>query len=131
MADCTLDCAISNGLNDGSFIARSSRRSVEILNAIRAFHDREKSKEDGEGLNDQEAMRDFLKTNDPLTKHVSRIPQWKINAFPHEIGCPDEHKRQWEKGMLVIHFAGAWAHVTGEDPTGYLMRRYEREIIWD
>ena len=121
---------ISNGLNDGSFIARSSPRSIEILNAIRVLHDREKSKENGKSLNDQESMRDFLKSKHPLTEHVVRIPQWKINAFPHEIGCYDEHKRKWEKGMLVIHFAGAWAHVISDDPTGYLMRRYERDIIW-
>ena len=30
-----------------------------------------------------------------------------------------------------MHFAGAWAHLRGEeDPTGVLMRKYGSEIIW-
>jgi mannan polymerase II complex MNN10 subunit len=32
--------------------------------------------------------------------------------------------------MFVLHFAGAWAHVKGEDPTGQLMQKYQREIVW-
>ncbi|KAF2274278.1 uncharacterized protein EI97DRAFT_435366 [Westerdykella ornata] len=121
----TDDC---NNLNDGSFIARSSPRTVATLDAIRALHDREKSK--GNDLNDQDAMRDFLRTDDPLVKHTLRIPQWKINAFPEEIKCYDGSGVGWARGMLLVHFAGAWAHVEGEDPTGELMRKYEREIIW-
>jgi mannan polymerase II complex MNN10 subunit len=95
---------------------------------VRALHDREKAK--GNALNDQEAMRDFLKSGSSLTKHTLRIPQWKINAFPPEIGCYDESKIKWARGMLVVHFAGAWAHVKEKDPTGLLMKKYEREIIW-
>lgn len=75
-------------------------------------------------------MRDFLKTGSSLTKHFLRIPQWKINAFPSEIGCYDESKIKWARGMLVVHFAGAWAHVKENDPTGFLMKKYERDIIW-
>jgi mannan polymerase II complex MNN10 subunit len=71
----------------------------------------------------------FLKSNAPLTQHAMRIPQWTINAFPEEIGCYDTHKMKWAKGMFVVHFAGAWAHVIGEDPTGHLMRKYEPEIL--
>jgi mannan polymerase II complex MNN10 subunit len=71
----------------------------------------------------------FLKSKVPLTQHAMRIPQWKINAFPTEIGCYDKDKRKWERGMFVVHFAGAWAHVSGEDPTGQLMRKYEAEIL--
>lgn len=79
--------------------------------------------------NDQESMDEFLKSKAPLTEHVQYIPQWKINAFPEEIGCYDKHKRKWEKGMFVIHFAGAWAHVAGEDPTGQLMSKYKGQIL--
>jgi mannan polymerase II complex MNN10 subunit len=121
----TDDC---NGLNDGSFIVRSSPRSIEFLNRVRALHDSERKKENG--LNDQEAMRDLLLNKAPLTEHVQRIPQWKINAFPPEITCFDDNRRVWEKGFFVIHFAGAWAHVDGDDPTGFLMKKYESEIIW-
>lgn len=83
----------------------------------------------GKALSDQDSMAAFIKSNDPLTQHAKRIPQWTINAFPKEIGCYDTHKRKWENGMFVIHFAGAWAHVSGEDPTGQLMKKYEVEII--
>jgi mannan polymerase II complex MNN10 subunit len=81
-------------------------------------------------LNDQEAMRDFLRSDSSLVKHTLRAPQWKFNAFPTEIGCYDEAKKSWARGMLVVHFAGAWAHVKEQDPTGFLMKKYEREIIW-
>ncbi|KAJ6035976.1 hypothetical protein N7540_000255 [Penicillium herquei] len=122
----TDDC---NGLNDGSFIARSSSRSIEFFDAIRAVHDTEK-KNTGTMLGDQDAMSVLLKSIDPITQCALAIPQWKINAFPEEIGCYDTHKKKWEKGMFVVHFAGAWAHVSGDDPTGQLMRKYESEIIW-
>ena len=61
------------------------------------------------------------------------IPQWRINAFPEEIHCwdqRDEPQRGWEHGSFVIHFAGAWAHVKEEDPTGFLMKKYGGHIIW-
>ncbi|KAF2472075.1 uncharacterized protein BDR25DRAFT_324581 [Lindgomyces ingoldianus] len=78
-----------------------------------------------------ESMRDYLKLEGPLTKHAMRISQYKINAFPEEILCNDNLSKSWQKAMFVIHFAGAWAHVKEKDPTGFLMRKYEREIIWD
>ncbi|KAJ6049414.1 hypothetical protein N7444_006130 [Penicillium canescens] len=94
----TDDC---NGLNDGSFIVRSSSRSIQFLNAIRAIHDREKE-QSGRSLGDQDSMEAFLKSNAPLTQHAMRIPQWTINAFPEEIGCYDTHKKKWEKGMEYL-----------------------------
>lgn len=75
-------------------------------------------------------MHAFLQSDTPLKQHAMRIPQWKINAFPEEIGCYDTHKKKWVKGMFVVHFAGAWAHIKSEDPTGHLMRKYEPEIVW-
>jgi len=38
-------------------------------------------------------MRDLLLSKAPLTEHVQRIPQWKINAFPPEITCFDDNRR--------------------------------------
>lgn len=61
------------------------------------------------------------------------IPQWRINAFPEEIRCwdvRDPEPRQWERGMFVLHFAGAWAYIHDEDPTGGLMKKYEGYIEW-
>ncbi|OCK76036.1 glycosyltransferase family 34 protein [Lepidopterella palustris CBS 459.81] len=121
----TNDC---NGLNDGSFIVRSHSRSIFFLNHIRDLHDREQRK--GNSLNDQESMRDFLKSEDALVRHAHRVPQWMLNAFPEEIKCYDDYNRGWEKGAFLVHFAGAWAHVEGDDPTGELMRKYEGEVIW-
>lgn len=78
-------------------------------------------------------MRDMLFDVDPgyTAQHVHMIPQWKTNAFPEEIKCWDKDDRGWEPGTFAIHFAGAWAHVKGEDPTGQLMRKYEGEIVGD
>ena len=42
----------------------------------------------------------------------------------------DDGKGPWRYGDFVMHFAGAWVYVEGEDPVGELMRQYEPEIIW-
>jgi mannan polymerase II complex MNN10 subunit len=59
------------------------------------------------------------------------IPQWKINAYPEEITCLDKANRSWERGLFVMHFAGAGVYVKLEDgdAKGFLMRKYEAEII--
>ncbi|KAF2636678.1 hypothetical protein P280DRAFT_472893 [Massarina eburnea CBS 473.64] len=121
----THDC---NGLNMGSFIARAHERSVKFFKDTSAIetHGREK----GESMSEQDAMVRLLET-DPATAHRAiQVPQWKLNAFPDEISCFDEHEIGWKPGTFVLHFAGAWAHVKGEDPTGQLMRKYETEVVW-
>lgn len=76
-------------------------------------------------------MRDVVNNDkNGEAKQALWIPQWKINAFPDEIKCWDKYGRGWERGMFVVHFAGAWAHVKEDDPTGFLMRKYENDIIW-
>ena len=72
----------------------------------------------------------MIEQDEAYAKRTTRVPQWKLNAFPQEIACFDEDKKKWKPGMFVIHFAGAWAHVGGEDPTGKLMRKYQDEIVW-
>ena len=57
------------------------------------------------------------------------IKQWETNGFPEEIKCYDQDNRPWEPGMFVVHFAGAWAHVKEEDPTGLLMRKYSQYVV--
>jgi mannan polymerase II complex MNN10 subunit len=60
------------------------------------------------------------------------IPQHAINAFPEEIRCWDQrYKKPFEQGMFFIHFAGAWAHVKEDDPTGFLMQKYQHQIVYE
>ena len=79
---------------------------------------------------EQDCMRDLIAANRHGEQQQALfIPQYKINAFPEEIGCFDEFSSAWTPGTFVIHFAGAWAHVKNvSDPTGYLMQKY-REFI--
>lgn len=128
MRDPLLITLVSNGLNDGSFIARSSLRSIQILDAVRSVHDEEKERS-GKALSDQDSMQAFLRSENRLVHHTLHIPQWTINAFPEEIGCYDKDNIEWKRGMFVVHFAGAWAHIPGEDATGQLMKKYGRQIV--
>ena len=84
------------------------------------------------GRSEQDAMRDLIYNNDwdrddrvLVEKSVMIVPQHTINAFPVEIKCVQgQPSGIWSPGDFVIHFAGAWAHVHEQDPTGYLMRKY-------
>jgi mannan polymerase II complex MNN10 subunit len=119
----------SNKLNAGSFLVKSNEWSLKFLDGTRSMYDEKEVK--GEHTpHDQEAMVQLMKAEPALLGNVKYIPQWKMNAYPEEIGCYDEDKRKWEPGMLMIHFAGAWAHVKEEDPTGYLMKKYGKQIEW-
>lgn len=132
----TADCF---PLNAGSMLVRgrvlpgSTRKSpltsAQFLGRVREYHKANASYE--HQLSEQDCMRDLLFEYDKeyTKKHVHMIPQWKTNAFPDEIKCWDNDQRGWEVGTFVIHFAGAWAHVKGEDPTGFLMRKYEGQIV--
>ena len=119
----------SNELNAGSILIRSNQRSVRFIDAMRELYDEEKPRSNP-GYNEQDAMRNLIKSGSPLANHVLRIPQWKINALPQEIRCYDDSERPWEKGMFVVHFPGAAWHIRTKDPKGFLMRQYEDEIIW-
>ncbi|KAF2792236.1 glycosyltransferase family 34 protein [Melanomma pulvis-pyrius CBS 109.77] len=121
----THDC---NGLNTGSFIVRGHERSIKFLHDIYAISDREKTAD--HGLSEQDAMARLIKSDPISGDRTIQVPQWKLNAFPQEIACFDESNEVWKPGMFVIHFAGAWAHVKGEDPTGQLMKKYKDEIVW-
>jgi len=115
-------------LNAGSFFTRGHNRSVAFFDAVRAYHDANATQD--HQLSEQDCMRDVIFGGSKIfNENLVFIPQWKINAFPEEIECWDSGKH-WERGMFVVHFAGAWAHVHEDDPTGLLMRKYEGEIIW-
>jgi mannan polymerase II complex MNN10 subunit len=120
-------------MNTGSMIYRGDPKIISFLNLVW------KCGNANPHYSEQDCIRDVVGVNDDPTttpvvseewsKKFIYVPQWKINAFPKEIECWDKDKRGWQRGDFVIHFAGAWAHVTDDDPTGYLMRKYRSEIV--
>lgn len=121
----THDC---NGFNAGSFLVRGHERSLKFMRDSWDIHD--KAKLEGKQMSEQDSTVKLMKDDAASAARVHVVPQWKLNAFPQEIACFDDHKQVWEHGTFILHFAGAWAHVKGEDPTGQLMKKYENEIIW-
>ncbi|KAH8733063.1 galactosyl transferase GMA12/MNN10 family-domain-containing protein [Phaeosphaeriaceae sp. PMI808] len=121
----THDC---NGFNAGSFLVRGHERSLKFIHDSWAIHD--KAKAEGGQMSEQDSTVQLMKDDKVSADRVHVVPQWKLNAFPHEIACFDPDSKAWEHGTFVLHFAGAWAHVKGDDPTGQLMKKYEHEIIW-
>ncbi|QDS75934.1 hypothetical protein FKW77_003084 [Venturia effusa] len=115
-------------LNAGSFLTRASPRSHTFINRVAEYHKANATYE--HQLSEQDCMRDILFQSSFMSNQFVMIPQWKMNAFPEEIPCYDKDQKMFERGVFMLHFAGAWAHVKEEDPTGYLMKKYEREIIW-
>lgn len=83
-------------------------------------------------LSEQDCMRDVLFKTSFLDGKFIMLPQHLINAFPEEIKCWDQRfNKHFEPGMFLIHFAGAFAHVKGEDPTGFLMKKYQSQVIYE
>ncbi|KAF9690871.1 hypothetical protein EKO04_010932 [Ascochyta lentis] len=121
----THDC---NGLNAGSFLVRRHERSLKFMHKSVAVYD--KARKTDISMSEQDAVVTLLKEDQESADRTRVIPQSKLNAFPSEIACFDEEQKVWESGLFVLHFAGAWAHVTREDPTGCLMEKYKGDIIW-
>jgi mannan polymerase II complex MNN10 subunit len=122
----THDC---NGLNTGSYIVRGHERSIKLFDNSGMIWDREAQND--KHLSDQDALGMLFKDDAASARRTVKVPQSKLNAFPQEIACFDnDENKVWEHGFFVLHFAGAWAHVKGDDPTGYLMRKYQHEVIW-
>jgi mannan polymerase II complex MNN10 subunit len=106
-------------------LVRSRLSAAEFLDRVRIYND------DHRDLSEQDCIRNVVNNNANGERDQTLwIPQWKINAFPEEIKCWDKSGKGWERGTFMLHFAGAWAHLKEEDPTGFLMRKYEKEIIW-
>lgn len=122
----TRDC---NGLNLGSYIFRGHERSLQLIRDATALAKLAEN-DDGNSINEQEAIVKLLKQDPHTLARTTLVPQQRMDAYPQEIACFDEHSTAWRKGDFVIHFAGAWAHVKGDDPTGQLMKKYESQIIW-
>lgn len=130
MHACDANPGYSNGLNAGSFIVRGHERSIKFLQDIYHTADKEKEGQSEHDLSEQDAMAKLINDNEEARSRTIQVPQWKLNAFPQEIACFDESKKMWKHGDFVVHFAGAWAHIQDDDPTGLLMRKYQKEIIW-
>jgi mannan polymerase II complex MNN10 subunit len=125
-----LTTAPSNDFNAGSMLVRSTPSSLAFLHKVRAYHDGQES-DTSDGPHEQESMKRLLHSNPADMARVVFLPQSKLNSFPEEINCYDEHGTPWQEGDLMVHFAGAWAHVQGEDPTGQLMDQYKRFSEWN
>jgi mannan polymerase II complex MNN10 subunit len=112
---------------------RSNSRVTSFL--ARSLVCRKTPTPESEHPSEQDCFRDLIYHNEHGEKERALfIPQWKMNAFPEEIPCYDQSDpRKWERGMFVVHFAGAWAHMpnTTEDPKGTLFRKYQWLIVGD
>jgi mannan polymerase II complex MNN10 subunit len=122
----THDC---NGLNLGSFVVRGHDRSLEFIHRALALRDEAEKSDEKKNYSEQDAMVELLKEAPYAGRHIV-APQSELNAFPKDIHCFENNDGEWKPGKFILHFAGAWAHVKGEDPTGQLMKKYESDIIW-
>lgn len=119
-------------MNTGSMIYRSKPEIVEFLDLIKVCGKANPDKSEQDCIGDTVGVH-------PEDRHPVVSEKWKkkfvyvrqrlINAFPNEIGCVDVPNDYWARGDFVIHFAGAWAHLKEEDPTGFLMRKYHPDIV--
>ena len=58
-------------------------------------------------------------------KHLLVVPQFKLNAYPKEIGCHEDRERTWRKGDWIIHFpvrSFTWSRTDGGRVLGLLYR---------
>lgn len=113
---------------------RSTQSTLDFFDRARAY------RAQNENLSEQDCMRDLIQQDRKTTaesggkvvgwadQHTKYVSQKTINAFPEEIKCWDEPNGAWTPGTFLIHFAGAWAHVKEEDPTGWLMRKYRSQV---
>jgi len=117
-------------LNAGSFLTRATPRAHSFFNRVVEYHNANATYE--HQMSEQDCMRDIMFKSAFLEDKFLMLPQHSINAFPEEIPCWDRrYKKHYEPGMFFIHFAGAWAHVKEEDPTGFLMRKYQSKVIME
>lgn len=124
------DIRLSFELNAGSFLTRATPRSHDFFERVIEYHEANATYE--HQMSEQDCMRDIMFKSSFLEDRFLMLPQHSINAFPEEIPCFDRrYKKSWEPGMFFMHFAGAWAHVHEDDPTGLLMRKYEGLIRYE
>ncbi|CAA89963.1 alpha-1,2-galactosyltransferase Gmh2 [Schizosaccharomyces pombe] len=88
-----------NGLNAGSILFRNSPATALFLDIWTDPVVAECAKAN----NEQDMLGYLISKHSQLASLVGLIPQRKINAF-HE----GPENMEWQKGDLVIHFAGCW-----------------------
>ena len=109
-------------------LVRSTQWSLDLLQ--KAWECGELEAEPGRHYSEQDCLQQMIEKDVLNAKDKTVvIKQWKMNAFPTEIPCYDDGKTHWERGMFVVHFAGAWAHHKVDDPTGDLMRKYAKYVL--
>ena len=115
-------------LNTGAMLMRSTPWAVQLLRETWSCGEVESAP--GRHFTEQDCLLRLIEKNVVHARDKSvMVRQWRMNAFPEEIPCYDDGETHWEEGMFVVHFAGAWAHVKGEDPTGDLMRKYLQFVV--
>ena len=60
------------------------------------------------GMSEQDILRDTLEKMGEFgsgNKHLLIVSQFKMNAYPAEIGCHENRERPWQPGDWIIHFA--------------------------
>ena len=89
-------------LNAGSMLVRSRPSALDFMNRVRVYGDEHRD------LSEQDCIRDIVNRDaDGEKEQTLWIPQYKINAFPEEIRCWDKYDKGWERGVFLVHFAGA------------------------
>jgi hypothetical protein len=69
-------------MNAGLLIARSSQRTVDALNAIRASWDERKKKKLEYMPHKQKTMKDYFEKHPTTAARTRYLPQSTINMFP-------------------------------------------------
>ncbi|KAI5367840.1 Putative glycosyltransferase 34, nucleotide-diphospho-sugar transferase [Septoria linicola] len=114
-------------MNSGSLLVRTTQWSLDWIREMWRQGEIETPESGKRSL--QDCLGDMVKED---TNNINRkgtfVKQYEMNAFPPEIKC-HEDGREWQKGDFVIHMAGAWAHVEGDDPTGRLLRKYASFVV--
>jgi mannan polymerase II complex MNN10 subunit len=88
-------------LNAGSFLTRGTPRTDEFMNAVIDYHTAEASEE--HQLSEQDCMRDIMFVKNRFQESYVFVPQYKLNAFPPEIGCYDKYNQKWQHGTFMVH----------------------------
>jgi mannan polymerase II complex MNN10 subunit len=137
-------------LNAGSMIYRSRPSTVDFFNQVRAWHDGHWDNNEQDCVREAtklasnktwERYAELHRDPPPFArdapfkvtdygsmhehKQVLMTHQSDINPFPDEIKCHERDEETWRQGMIIVHFAGAWAHMKDDkDATGTLMKKY-------
>jgi len=113
--------------NAGVMFFRNTAWTRQFLEKVWAMRNEPRKSE-------QDCMRIVLDNDGELdkgNKHFLLVPQYKLNSYPDELSCVENHERHWKQGDWIIHFPGAWAFMRDtKDPFGDLLRRYYPRIIY-